>query len=227
MTLSTPIRRVIAATTATTALMMTAPLAVANAHHGWAEFDTTAAYYVAGTITDVAWADPHVEVTMRVEDPNVPAGLANRELPGDLEQIGGRDTLRVTRNYDGGQPEMHLVLAPIGYLQRWGLDRRLQSGERMEAVGFLNREHADEFRPEVIFVNEAGAIRQRLVALPEPPVAASRPDADPTMGSEPAATGRPGRRDSSDAAVWAVTGAVVFSAAAGGWWYLRRQNRPG
>ncbi|MEU6719678.1 DUF6152 family protein [Nonomuraea sp. NPDC046802] len=119
---------------------VTRKAAPAAAHHGWEDFDTTAAYYIAGSLTDVRWGNPHVGVTLRVADTAVPPGWAERELPSELVEILGRDTMRVTRPYTGGQQELQLTLAPIEYMARWGLDRRLEKGERIEAVGFVHRE---------------------------------------------------------------------------------------
>ncbi|GAA3289946.1 hypothetical protein GCM10020295_03060 [Streptomyces cinereospinus] len=57
------------------------PAGPAAAHHGWEHYDTSAAYYVSGTVTDVRWGNPHPEVTLRVEGKQVPGDWADREIP--------------------------------------------------------------------------------------------------------------------------------------------------
>lgn len=97
-------------------LLALLPGAPAAAHHGWGRYDTRYAYYVAGTITDVQWSNPHVEVTLRVEETALPANWAQRELSPGLEELGGRATMASARPFSGAHRELHLVLAPIEYL---------------------------------------------------------------------------------------------------------------
>ncbi|MGI5423721.1 DUF6152 family protein [Streptomyces sp. CA-179760] len=201
----------------------------ASAHHGWAEFDTTRAYYLSGELTNVRWGSPHVEVTMRVEKTAVPEGWAGRDLPADVEEMGTRDTMKATRPYDGGLKELNLVLAPPETLRDWGLDRRLETGESIEAVGFLNREHDDELRPELIYLEDGQAVRQRLLSLPDKPVppgqsADSSADSDGRDEASSSAAEQGDDSVSSNALVWTVTGAVVMLLVAGGAVYIKRRS---
>ncbi|GAA2264389.1 hypothetical protein GCM10010415_30430 [Streptomyces atrovirens] len=216
------------------------PAGPAAAHHGWEHYDTTAAYYVSGTVTGVRWGNPHPEVTLRVEDKQVPDDWADREIPSDLEDIGGRQVMEATRDYSGSGDELTLFLAPIERLSAWGMEGEVEEGEKLEVVGYLDREHDDELRPELIVLEDGQAIRQRSVPLPVAPEAASGDDTAAAPGGS--ATGGDGggdgaadgatdtvaseSDDSSDTTVWLVTGgAVLLLFVAGGYYVVRRGNR--
>jgi hypothetical protein len=139
-------------------------------HHGWEDFRTERPLYVSGTVTEVRWGNPHPEVRLRVTAPlRLPPGLAERSIPAELEELGGRDVLRRTNAYDGQNDEVVLVLAPVERLTAWGMPDRVNEGERLEAVGYVHREHMEEFRPELLIRQDGRAIRQRSVPLPESP----------------------------------------------------------
>ncbi|MEV1173863.1 DUF6152 family protein [Nonomuraea sp. NPDC049784] len=145
-------------------------------HHGWEDFHTERPLYVSGTVTQVRWGNPHPEVRLRVSGPvTLPARLAERAIPAELEELGGREVLRRTRAFDGtdelADGELVLVLAPVERLSAWGMPDRVAEGERLEAVGYMHREHADEFRPELLVRGDGRAIRQRSVPLPARPLA--------------------------------------------------------
>jgi hypothetical protein len=220
------------------------PAAPAAAHHGWEHYDTSAAYYVSGTVTGVRWGNPHPEVTLSVEDKQVPDGWADREIPSDLEDIGGRQVMEATRSYSGSSAELTLFLAPIERLSAWGMEGEVEEGEKLEVVGYLDREHDDELRPELIVLEDGQAVRQRSVPLPVAPEAAGEGDApasdesgtDTGAGAETGAeaggddaadTSAAGsEEDSSDATVWLVTGgAVLLLFVGGGYYVVRRGNR--
>ncbi|MER8001622.1 hypothetical protein [Streptomyces sp. NPDC095613] len=159
----------------------------------------------------------------------MPQGWTEREIPEDLEAIGTRDTMKATRPYDGGREELNLVLAPPETLREWGLDRRLKTGESIEAVGFLNREHNDELRPELIYLEDGQAVRQRLLSLPDkpvPPGESADNSADPDGKGQGAASAAEQGDDSgsSSALVWTATGAVAVLAVAGGAVYIKRRG---
>ncbi|MFI7440337.1 hypothetical protein [Nonomuraea indica] len=187
-------------------------------HHGWEDFRTERPLYVSGTVTEVRWGNPHPEVRLRVTSPvRLPSGLAERPIPAELEELGGRDVLRRTQAYDGQDDEVVLILAPVERLTAWGMADRVARGERLEAVGYLHREHAAEFRPELLVRQDGRAIRQRSVSLPQ--------------GALPASSGsgtRPAAGDHGDGAVttgsdiggggvpvpWLVAGVLLVAAGA-------------
>jgi hypothetical protein len=220
--------------------------APAAAHHGWEHYDTTAAYYVSGTVTGVRWGNPHPEVTLSVEETQVPGDWADREIPSDLEDIGGRQVMEATRSYSGSSDELTLFLAPIERLSAWGMEGEVEEGEKLEVVGYLDREHDDELRPELIVLEDGQTVRQRSVPLPVAPEAAGDGDraepegsatgsgSDPGSGTEAggddaartSASGSGSGDDSSDTTVWLVTGgAVLLLFAGGGYYVVRRGNR--
>ncbi|MFB9463417.1 DUF6152 family protein [Streptomyces cinereospinus] len=216
------------------------PAGPAAAHHGWEHYDTSAAYYVSGTVTDVRWGNPHPEVTLRVEGKQVPGDWADREIPAELEDIGGRQVMEATRSYSGSSDELKLFLAPIERLSAWGMDGEVEAGEKLEVVGYLDREHDDELRPEMIVLEDGQAVRQRSVPLPVAPEAAPQGGDAAAPAESASGTGAGGAtdddgtsssaasdsKDSSDATVWLVTGgAVLLLFAVGGYYVVRRANR--
>lgn len=194
------------------------PAGPAAAHHSWDEYETRTAYYVTGTLTEVRWGNPHVMVTLRPEDADLPEDWLDRELPEGLEEIGGLDTIASARPYDGRHGELEIELAPIESLAGWGLDRELEPGERVEAVGFLHRGDDGHLRAETIWVDGGEPIRQRLLSLPDRPEPASEGLAD-------AAAGRPPEGPSSSRTWSLVAGAVVASVAAGCYYLKRSYSR--
>lgn len=207
-----------------------APAGPAAAHHGWEHYDTTAPTYASGTVTGVRWGNPHPEVTLRIENPHVPDGWADRDIPSDLEDIGGRQVMETTRSYSGASEELTLFLAPVERLSAWGMEGEVEEGQKLEVVGYLDRDHDDELRPELIVLEDGQAVRQRSVPLPVAPApeggeAAAGPGAD----SEAQAGVRgaaPEPEDFSDATVWLMTGgAVLLLFGGGGYYVVRRANK--
>ncbi|TDC24533.1 hypothetical protein E1265_09360 [Streptomyces sp. 8K308] len=227
-------------------------LATANpaaAHHGWEEYDTTAAYYVSGTVSEIRWGNPHPEVTIELETPvSVPADWAELDIPPELEEIEGREVLDATRPYEGEAERLTMDLAPIERLSAWGLDGEVTEGERIEAVGYLGRDDDAHIRPELIVLETGQVVRQRSVPLPAMPEAAPADDAEDGAGAEdrPAdgtdgADGSDGAdsADSADAAeesaaeddgsssavIWALLAVGVLVVVGGGVYVVRRGNR--
>ncbi|MFG1710953.1 hypothetical protein ACFLIM_48115 [Nonomuraea sp. M3C6] len=161
-------------------------------HHGWEDFRTEQPLYVSGTVSEVRWGNPHPEVRLRVAAPvRLPSGLARRSIPAELEELGGREVLRRTQAFDGRDDEVVLVLAPVERLTAWGMPDRVKEGERLEAVGYVHREHPEEFRPELLIRQDRRAIRQRSVPLPENPPPAS-PGSEPGPADAAGSTGSTG-----------------------------------
>ncbi|MFB4273624.1 DUF6152 family protein [Nonomuraea sp. GTA35] len=190
-------------------LMISGLALLTTLHHGWEDFRTERPLYVSGTVSEVRWGNPHPQIRLRVATPvRVPSGLAERPIPAELEELGGREVLRRTQAFDGRDDEVVLILAPVERLTAWGMPDRVQEGERMEAVGYVHREHAEEFRPELIIRQDGRAIRQRSVPLPQSP-----PPASPSSesGSE-AAPADPAVSDGSAGAgalPWLVGGGLL------------------
>ncbi|MBG6088390.1 DUF6152 family protein [Actinomadura viridis] len=197
------------------AAVLTGPAAAA--HHGWEEFDTARPFYAAGTVASVRWGNPHPEVRLRVTRPvTLPGGLAGREIPAELEALGGRDVLRATRPLEGDDAEITLILAPVERLSSWGMPDRVRDGERLEVVGYAHREERGELRPELVIRQDGRAVRQRSVALPAAPAADGGGAGEAPSGDEAGGDGA--------AAPW-VLGGLGALAAAGAVLLLARRAR--
>ncbi|WP_433441332.1 hypothetical protein [Nonomuraea sp. CA-141351] len=184
-------------------------------HHGWEEFHTEQPLYVSGTVTAVRWGNPHPEVQLRVSAPvRLPAGLAQRSIPAELEALGGRDVLGRTQPFEGPADEVVLVLAPVERLSAWGMPDRVAQGERLEAVGYVSREHASEFRPELLVRQDGRAIRQRSVPLPDVPPPAPTPVGPSEQGGSPDSADGTSDGSVSGPLPWLVAGAVLVAGGA-------------
>lgn len=141
---------------------------VAKAHHTWNALDTRYAYYLSGTLEDVRWGNPHVEVHLRLGSRDVPAGFRDRALPPGADETDGRLSMLSARPYAGKDEVVVLTLAPPDWMARWGFNRRLEKGEKFEAVAFTNRSGA-EFRPVMFWVASGQGVWQKLLSFPNPP----------------------------------------------------------
>jgi len=152
------------------ATLMTFALTLpAMAHHGWGTFDTRHAFYVAGALTRVRWGNPHSEAVLRLEPAAMPGNWLQRPLPQGASERDGRLTMASARPYTGPHKELELVLAGPDWMARWGLKRPLQTGEKIEAVGFLSAGEADRLRPVMFWLSDGQGIWQQLTAFPQQP----------------------------------------------------------
>ncbi|MFY1905376.1 DUF6152 family protein [Achromobacter xylosoxidans] len=145
----------------------------ASAHHGWSSFDTRYAYFASGTITYVRWGNPHSEVRLKVESTRLPTNWKERDLPPGADESSARTTMASARPYGGEQKELRLVLAGPGWMERWGLNRPLKVGEKLEVVGFLNSSQDRELRPMIFWLGNGQGVWQQLTSLPQQPEPAS------------------------------------------------------
>jgi hypothetical protein len=140
----------------------------ADAHHAWTSQDTRYAYYVSGVVTYVRWGNPHVEVHVLVDNSAPPADWLRRPLPDGADEQDGKDTMLSARAYNGKYKELHLTLAPPDWMRRWGFTRRIETGERIEAVGFVNVDGSEEMRPVMFWAGGQG-VWQKLLPFPTRP----------------------------------------------------------
>jgi hypothetical protein len=54
-------------------------------------------------------------------------------------------------------------------MERWGLNRRPEVGERIEAVGFLGANGGDGLRPVMFWLANGRNVWQQLTAFPQQP----------------------------------------------------------
>lgn len=147
---------------------------VALAHHGWSSFDTRTAYYATGTVSSVRWGNPHSEVRLRLDGARMPANWSARPLPQGGDEQSYKATMASARPYAGERKELRLVLAGPSWMERWGLDRPLRTGEKIEVVGFLNSAEDAELRPMVFWLANGQGVWQQLTSLPQQPQPAQR-----------------------------------------------------
>lgn len=196
----------------------------AQAHHGWDDFDTDRLYYVAGTVSEVRWGEPHSFFTVTV-DGDLPADTPELELPEELQAPEDSGPISVAPSYRGPHNALEVVIAPPSYTGRWGLDRPLRDGERVELVGYTGTSHDDEFRPAAFWYENGRPVNQVLGSeLPATPLPVPYPNPTTTEDAPPTAAES---RDTSPIAVWAGLGVVLVAVVAGGSVYLRARSRRG
>ncbi|CAL9657495.1 hypothetical protein SUDANB176_06855 [Streptomyces sp. enrichment culture] len=145
-----------------------------------------------------------------------------------LQDAPDSDPINAAPSYSGSHEELEVTIAPPGFTSMWGLDRELNDGERIEAVGYIGKSHDDEFRPVVFWADGGQPVNQVLneelpaKPLPVPCPMGDAPSADPDQDSPSASAGS---EDASPTAVWAALGVVLVSVVAGGVFYLRAHSR--
>lgn len=248
------LRASLAAAAATVAALVLVPASPAAAHHGWDGFDTDSLVYIAGSVSsDGSWGEPHSYFDV-ILDGDLPADTPELEIPEDLQHP--EDSIRVESavSYSGAQEELEVIIAPPAWSGRWGLDRALNTEERFQAVGYINRTDDGLFRPVVFWYGDDEVpVNQVLgstlpVRAPLPEAAAPTDQGTPapattSTASDPLETAAPstdaGTDPSVDAqassaengagawGVWTVFGIVVVAAVVGGIFYVRRRARQG
>ncbi|WP_326574312.1 DUF6152 family protein [Streptomyces sp. NBC_00487] len=198
----------------------------AQAHHGFDDFDTDRLYYISGTVSQVRWGEPHSYFNVTI-DSDLPADTPERDLPEGLRDAADSDPINAAPSYSGSHEELEVTIAPPSFTGMWGLDRELEDGERIEAVGYVGRSHTDEFRPVVFWYEEGKPVNQVLneelpaTPLPVPYPEGDAPSADADQDSPSASADSEG---TSPVAVWATVGGVLVAVIAGGAFYLRRRS---
>jgi hypothetical protein len=203
------------------------PVSTAQAHHGFADFDTDRLYYVAGTVSEVRWGEPHAYFTVTLES-DLPADTPELTLPEQLRAPEDSGPINDAPSYPGAHDVLEVVIAPPSYTGRWGLDRPLADGERVELVGYVGRSHTDEFRPVVFWYDEGKPVNQVLgTQLPARPLPVPYPDSDAPAGDaeQDASSAAAASEGTSPTLVWIVLGVGLAVIVAGGAIYLRARSR--
>ena len=218
VTTSTRHGRLAAAFLAVVLTLIVVPADAAQAHHGFDDFDTDRPYYIAGTVSQVRWGDPHSSFRLTLESDR-PADTPELALPEQLQAPEDSGPINDAPSYSGSRDELDVVIAPPSYTGRWGLDRPLVDGERVEAVGYIGRSHDDEFRPVVFWVEDGQPVNQVLGSeLPARPLPVPYSDSDVTAAADDA-------ESTSSILVWVVVGVVLAVGMVGGLLYLRARSR--
>ncbi|MFC9335946.1 DUF6152 family protein [Arthrobacter sp. NPDC057009] len=212
------------------------PVNAAQAHHGFADFDTDRLHYISGTVSQVRWGEPHSYFKVAL-DKDLPADTPELALPEQLRAPEDSGPIKAAPSYNGSHQALEVVIAPPSYTGRWGLDRSLVDGERVEAVGYIGRSHNDEFRPVVFWYEDGHPVNQVLGSkLPATPLAVPYPAAGEPGTGAPAADGSAAQSsqdeptteqvsESMPSTAGVILAGALLVAAAGGALYLRARSR--
>ncbi|RZS52259.1 DUF6152 family protein [Sphaerotilus mobilis] len=121
-------------------LFITSPLLLAlpaGAHHGWSSFDQNRPIYLEGKVAQVAWRNPHVELTLElpVDGLTMPADLATRSLPAQSAPVDGPALLKAAQLPTRKDRRWEIELAPLSRVQAWGLPE-IKAGDALAMLGF-------------------------------------------------------------------------------------------
>jgi hypothetical protein len=167
----------------------------AAAHHGWSSYETSQPLYLRGTLQELRWRNPHVEMRLTVAaDVTLPPELPDAALPPQFESDGGRAILSNAALPSEPTREWLVVLAPIGRMESWGvLESSMPApGASLAVVAYQNRSEPDEMRAEALIFADGAVIPLRRNAEtpqpPRPPPVAAAPTSvpAPTEASAPA-----------------------------------------
>lgn len=105
----------------------------AEAHHGWASYDTQTPLYLEGTVAEVNWRNPHPDLVVVIEAPARAVEPNRVVLPPDA----GSDLRNALTHATPAAPGRYtLHLPPIARLQRAGVSTPPQPGERLVAIAY-------------------------------------------------------------------------------------------
>lgn len=125
----------------------------ARAHHGWSSFDTAAPIFLAGTVRQVTWANPHAMLVIEPDaQATLPADLAGRSVPPQVAPVDAAAVLGKAALPRRNAARWTVELAPISRLEAWRL-APITVGERVELVGYtLSQPQAEPIiRVEYLF----------------------------------------------------------------------------
>lgn len=126
-------RRQVLAIAVPGALMLGRP---AWAHHGWSSFDQQRPLYLEGKAVQVAWRNPHAELTLeRPANLQLPADLAQRQVPAQSSPVDGAALLQAARLPTRNDKRWTIELAPLTRLQAWGMPP-ITEGTDVAVLGF-------------------------------------------------------------------------------------------
>jgi Family of unknown function (DUF6152) len=108
----------------------------ARAHHGWSSFDQTRPLFLEGRVAQVAWRNPHVELTLELAQPlKLPADLASRTLPAQAAAVDGPALLKAAQLPTRKDRRWAVELAPLTRVQAWGVPE-IKAGDSLAVLGF-------------------------------------------------------------------------------------------
>ena len=125
------------------------------AHHGWSSFDQDKPLYLSGTLTQVRWQNPHIEVMLRADVVKLPEGIATRPVPAQQQSVDGAGILKKVQVPANAAGVWEIEFAPLSRMQAWGLSQPLKVGDRIEVIGYGLADDRNKrlLRAEYLFVN--------------------------------------------------------------------------
>jgi Family of unknown function (DUF6152) len=123
------------------------------AHHGWSSFDQTRPIYLEGRVSQVAWRNPHVELSLELAAPlKLPADLASRTVPAQAAAVDGPGLLKAAKLPTRKDTRWAIELAPLTRVQAWGVPE-IKTGDSLAVLGFTfaNEQGDAVLRAEYLF----------------------------------------------------------------------------
>lgn len=106
------------------------------AHHGWSGFDQQRPLYLQGKAVQVAWRNPHAELTLeRPADLQLPPDLAQRPVPAQSSPVDGPALLSAARLPTRNDKRWTIELAPLTRLEAWKMPP-IEAGTEVAVLGF-------------------------------------------------------------------------------------------
>jgi hypothetical protein len=106
------------------------------AHHGWSSFDQGRPIYLEGRATNVAWRNPHAELTLEVPPKlSLPADLAMRAVPAQAANVDGAGLLKAAQLPTRKDARWAIELAPLTRMNAWGVPE-IKNGDTVAMLGF-------------------------------------------------------------------------------------------
>lgn len=128
----------------------------AQAHHGWSSFDQNRPIYLEGRAANVAWRNPHAELTLELPaEPKLPADLATRSAPAQTAPVDGAALLKAAQLPRRADKRWAIELAPLPRMNAWGVPQ-IQNGDTIAVLGFTFTEEKGEaiLRAEYLFLGD-------------------------------------------------------------------------
>lgn len=129
---------------------------LARAHHGWSSFDQARPIYLEGRARNVAWRNPHAELTLELPDQlQLPPDLAARPVPRQTANVDGAALLKAAQLPRRRDKRWAIELAPLPRMNAWGVPT-LKDGDSLALLGFTFIEEKGDaiLRAEYLFLGD-------------------------------------------------------------------------
>ncbi len=108
----------------------------ARAHHGWSSFDQGRPIYLEGRAANVAWRNPHAELTLELPAAlALPADLPTRPVPAQSAGVDGAGLLKAAQLPTRKDARWAIELAPLTRMNAWAVPE-IKNGDNLAVLGF-------------------------------------------------------------------------------------------